>query len=218
MIIFDIESGPNLARARELMPAFDEAEVKTGNLRDDDKKAAKIAERRATHEATWLEGSALRPETAVTIAIGIQPEKGETIIFHGASEDDSLQSWWDFFTSTYQRTGETFCGWGIFHFDLPFLIIRSRIHGIPVPSLVRTGRYFNATMFRDLQEDWLMNRPRQEVKHSLDYVARALECGKKSGEGKEFASLYRTNQEAALNYLRNDLMLCQRIARKLRLM
>jgi hypothetical protein len=215
MLIFDAETGGNLERARALMPVFDEKEVKTGNIRDDEKIRAKVAERRASHEKDWLESAALRPETATVLAIGILPEKGEPLLLHGTGEAEILQSWWDFLETTYQKTGKQFGGWSIFHFDLPLLIIRSRILGVGVPQAVRQGRYFNATRFLDLEEQWIMNRPRNEVKHSLNYVAKALDCGEKTGEGSNFSLLYNLDQKQALAYLSNDLLLCQKVARKL---
>ena len=215
MLIFDTETGGNPERARALMPVFKEEEVLVGNIKDEDKKRAKISERRANHERDWLEGAALRPETANVLAVGILPEKGEPILLHGTGEAEILQSWWDFLETSHQKNGKPFAGWSIFHFDLPVLIIRSRILGVSVPHTIRMGRYFNATRFLDLEEQWIMNRPRNEVKHSLGYVAKALGCGDKTGEGSNFGALYMVDQKQALEYLSNDLVICQRIARKL---
>ena len=215
MLVFDCETGANLDRARALMPVFDEKEVKLGNIKDDEKIKSKISERRANHEKDWLEGAALRPETATVLAVGVLPENGYPILLHGTHEAEILTSWWQFMETTYQKSGAQFTGWSIFHFDLPLLVIRSRILGVRVPHAVRMGRYFNATLFLDLEEQWIMNRPRNEVKHSLSYVAKALGCGEKTGEGSNFSVLYSVDEKQALEYLTNDLMLCQRIARKL---
>lgn len=215
MFILDIETGANLERARALMPPFDEADVATGNIKDEDKKRAKIAERRLSHEQNWMDGAALRPETAIVLAIGVLPDNGDPMLIHGTGEADILQTWWEFCESTYQKSGKMFGGWSIFHFDLPTLIIRSRILGVRVPPLIRTGRYFNNTRFLDLQEEWYMNRPRNEVNASLGYVAKALDCGEKTGDGANFAVLYLLDQKKALAYLTNDLVICQRVGRKL---
>ena len=59
-----------------------------------------------------------------------------------------------------------------------------------------------------------MGRPRSEVKSSLDYVAKALNCGQKTGEGKDFGALYVADEKAALAYLENDLKIAQNIAGK----
>lgn len=203
------------------MPAFEEGEVKVGNIKDKDKIKEKLAERRASHEASWIDGAALRPETARVLAIGVLPFESEAPLIlhvHQSDEADVIQSFWDFFLTTEASTGRQFAGWSIFHFDLPFLVLRSRMLDVPVPPLLRNGRYFSATRFCDLQDEWLLGRSRAEVKCSLDHVARALGCGAKSGQGKDFADLYAVDEATALNYLRNDLEITRAIAMKLGLM
>ena len=218
-IVFDIETGADLERSRALMPPFDESEVKTGNIKDEDKIRTKHTERRLAHERSWLESSALRPETGHVLAIGaLATRKEEAPLFfhvHQTNEADVLQSFWEFLESTEQATGQKFIGFAIFHFDLPFLIIRSRILGVRVPISLRVGRYFNATRFIDLQEEWLTGRSRNDTKCSLDYVAKALGVGEKTGTGDAFESLYSTNEAQALAYLENDLTLAKGVARKL---
>jgi hypothetical protein len=221
MTIFDLESGPDTARARALMPAFEEGEVKVGNIKDEQKIKEKRAERRASYEAAWIDGAALRPETGRVLAIGILPFKAEAPLIlhvHQSDEADVIQSFWDFLLTTEASTGRPFAGWSIFHFDLPFLVLRSRMLDVPVPPLLRNGRYFSATRFCDLQDEWLLGRSRAEVKCSLDHVARALGCGAKTGQGKDFADLYSVDETAALDYLRHDLDITGKIAIKLGLM
>ena len=203
------------------MPPFDEGEVKTGNISDPWKKADKIADRRAAHEANWLAGASLRPETGKILAIGALGEGSESpLLLHvrQSNEAEIIKTFWEFLQSTQQMDGQAFCGWSIFHFDLPFLVIRSRILGVALPPQLRQGRYFNPARFMDLQDDWLLGRSRYEVTCSLDYVARALGCGGKAGEGKDFGPLYASDEKAALEYLSNDLAITQRIARKLGVM
>jgi hypothetical protein len=143
---------------------------------------------RASHEKAWLESAALRPETGKVLAIGVISDKQQEI-FHGNEEAKILGDWWDFFQAGRER-GKPFAGWGVYHFDLPFAILRSRILGIPVPLFLREGRNFNPPFFIDIQDAWLLGRPRNEVECSLDYVARALGIGRKTGQGRDFASLY----------------------------
>ncbi len=219
MIVMDIETGKDLPRAVELMPPFDESEVKVGNLKDEDKIRAKQSDRRTSYEKSWLEDAALRPETGHVLAIGLLPTRTEDeyLIFHAheSSEADIILSFWDFLESTHAATGQAFTGFAIFHFDLPFLIIRSRILGVPVPINLRVGRYFNQTRFIDLQEEWLCGRSRNDTRSSLDYVAKALGVGEKSGDGANFENLYTVNPAAALAYLKHDLFLAKGVARKL---
>ena len=63
-IIFDLETGP-LAESElvAMMPVFDPEEVKTGNLKDPEKIAEKLAEAEANHRRDFIERAALDPLT-----------------------------------------------------------------------------------------------------------------------------------------------------------
>ena len=71
-IVFDVETGP-LAESElsALLPPFDPAEVKTGNLKDPAKIAEKLAEAEANHRRDFIERAALDPLTGRVIAIGM---------------------------------------------------------------------------------------------------------------------------------------------------
>jgi hypothetical protein len=69
MHIFDIETGADVPRAMALLPEFDESDVAVGNLKDPQKIAAKIVNRRENHQKNWLEKAALLPETGMVLAI-----------------------------------------------------------------------------------------------------------------------------------------------------
>ena len=216
MHIFDIETGADPLRARALMPSFDEAEVKLGNLKDPEKIAAKIEEERASHESDWLEKAALRPETGQVLAIGIIPQAGSGHIFHihQNSEEETILAFWDFFDLTRLNGGGLWVGHNILQFDIPFLVIRSRILGLRVPANLRHGRYFSPLLFCDTMDEWLLGR-RGNCNCKLDHVAKSLGCGAKNGNGAEFAALYETDESAALEYLRNDLAITAAVAQKL---
>ena len=64
-IFFDVETGalPE-SEIAAIMPPFDPAEVKTGNLKDPDKIAAKLAEAEANHRRDFFERAALDPPVA----------------------------------------------------------------------------------------------------------------------------------------------------------
>jgi hypothetical protein len=70
-------------------------------------------------------------------------------------------------------------------------------------------------LFCDTVEEWLCGRQRGECKCSLDHIAKALDCGEKNGNGDKFAALYESDEDAALNYLRNDLKMTAGVAHKL---
>ncbi len=71
-IIFDIETGPlPEAELANMLPPFDPAEVKTGNLKDPAKIAEKIAEAEANHRRDFFDKAALDPLTGRVVAIGL---------------------------------------------------------------------------------------------------------------------------------------------------
>ena len=71
-IVFDVETGP-LAESElsALLPPFEPAEVKTGNIKDPEKVAAKIAEAEVNHRRDFFDRAALDPLTGRVIAIGV---------------------------------------------------------------------------------------------------------------------------------------------------
>ena len=216
---FDCETSADIPRAKALLPEFDAAEIKVGNLKDPDKIREKIESARATHEADWLAKAALRPEVAICLAIGIQ-HGDETTILHvngccgtGGGESSMLSMFWQMLEDSIVHSSR-WIGYNCKNFDLPFLTIRSRILGVRVPANLRHGRYWNDT-FIDLMEEWLMGRNRLETKCSLGYVARALGVGEKSGDGKDFAATYAQDEAKALAYLRNDIALTAGVGAKL---
>jgi hypothetical protein len=215
MHVFDIETGPDLVRAKVVMPAFDEAGVKMGNLKDPEKRAGKIEEARANHESDWLKDAALRPETGQVLAIGVIVSGNTEQIFHlhERNEEQSLNAFWKFFEEK-RHDSNLWVGHNIFEFDLPFLVLRSRVLGIPVPDRLRYGRYFSQDLFLDTLEEWKLRR-RNNCKSSLDYVAKSLGCGSKNGNGGEFATLYERDEAEALAYLRSDLVMTKNVAVKL---
>jgi hypothetical protein len=219
--ILDIETAPDPERAKNLMPSFDPESIKTGNLKDPELIKSKIAERRIFHEKKWIEDAALWPETGRVLAIGILSNK-DPIIFHvnQFDEHEILESWWSLFQTWNMKDGRRFGGFAIFHFDLPFLILRSRILGVPVPMAekLRSGRYFSTNLFCDLQEEWLLGRSRHDCNCSLDHVAKSLGVGAKTQEAKNFGKLYTLDEAAALAYLRNDLAITRAVADKLGLL
>ena len=77
-IVFDVETGP-LAESElsALLPPFDPAEVKTGNLKDPAKIAEKIAEAEANHRRDFFDKAALDPLTGRVIAIGMVLADGQ---------------------------------------------------------------------------------------------------------------------------------------------
>jgi len=213
--VWDIETGPDISKAKSIMPAFEESEVKTGNL-GPDKAREKIESARANHEADFLDKAALFPETGKVLAIGIKHCEEVTLLHVNANggEANLLKTFW-MMVEESRTVGNLWMGWNIFQFDLSFLVIRSHILGVRVPAGLRRGRYWESTVFCDLMEEWLMGRNRQTVRCSLGYVARALGVGEKSGDGKDFAATYAQDEAKALAYLRNDIALTAGVGAKI---
>jgi hypothetical protein len=223
-IIFDIETGP-LAENElaAMMPPFDPAEVKTGNLKDPAKIAEKLAEAAANHRRDFLDKAALDPLTGRVVAIGImlvaphpsplpsaEREKTFSIIGHD-DEARTLREFWAATRGDLGRLNPTM-GFNIFNFDLPFLIRRSWKHRVAVPLGIRRGRYWGDQLV-DLRDAWQLGD--RQAKGSLDAIAKHLGVGAKNGDGKAFAELWQSARPKAEAYLRNDIELTAKVAQGL---
>lgn len=241
MISFDIETGPLPdERLREWLPEFeppkhpgefDPASVKYGNLKDAAKRADRLESAREDHAAAvanyernvavasekhWLDfriKAALSPITGRVLAIGVQSWPGrETVIDGNGSESHLLAVFWDEFAA---GGAEKWIGWNIFNFDLPFMIRRSWLLGVHVPSIRVQGRYWSPR-FVDLMQEFSAGVWKDNV--SLDVAARFLGVGRKCGNGADFARLWNGTQEErqqAIDYLRNDLNLTAKVAERI---
>ncbi len=186
--VFDIETRPlPESELTALVPPFDPAEVKTGNIKDPDKIAAKIAEAEASHRRDFFDKAALDPLTGRVVAIGVMTfdvrgPKGLPFNLGGQfsiiGRDDEAQMLSEFWEITRGEMGRTnpMIGFNIFNFDLPFLIRRSWKHGVPVPFGLRRGRYWSDQVI-DLRECWQLGD--RQAKGSLDSIARHLGVGAK---------------------------------------
>ena len=209
-IVFDVETGP-LAESElsALLPPFDPAEVKTGNLKDPAKIAEKIAEAETNHRRDFIERAALDPLTGRVVAIGMLDL--ETDNFSILSNPDEAQLLREFWEATRGEMGRInpLIGFNICNFDLPFLYRRSWKHRIAVPFGIRRGRYWGDQVV-DLRDAWQLGD--RQARGSLDSIAKHLGVGAKNGEGKAFAELWRTDRKQAEAYLRNDIALTAKIA------
>ena len=214
-IIFDIETAslPESELAA-LVPPFDPAEVKTGNLKDPDKIAAKLAEAEANHRRDFIERAALDPLTGRVLAIGLlQNAEGgmQKAEFHVIGHDEeaaTLREFWSVCRGEMGRLNQL-VGFNSLLFDLPFLIRRSWKHRVPVPLGLRRGRYWADQMI-DLRDAWQMGD--RQARGSLDAIAKHLGIGAKNGSGAEFAKLWQSDRAKAVEYLRNDIELTAKLA------
>jgi hypothetical protein len=222
LIVFDIETGPLPETELEaMMPAFDAAEVKCGNL-GPEKAAQKIAEAEKNHRRDFFDRAALDPLTGRVLAIGLQVYQSApggvvmegdptTVILGSADEASLLTSFWAAVRGDHGRL-HPLIGFNICLFDLPFLMRRSWKHGVAVPFGLRRGRYWGDQVV-DLRDAWQLGD--RQARGSLDSIARHLGVGAKNGDGKAFAELWRSDRKQAEAYLRNDLELTARVAKAL---
>ncbi len=223
-IVFDVETGP-LAESElsALLPAFDPAEVKTGNIKDPEKVAAKIAEAEANHRREFFDKAALDPLTGRVVAIGVLvfdalgedgmqcSDSSRCLILGHEDEARTLREFWALTQAEMGRMNPM-VGFNIFGFDLPFLFRRSWKQRVRIPFGLRRGRYWGDQLI-DLRDVWQLGD--RQARGSLDSIAKHLGVGAKNGDGKAFAELWRTDRKQAEAYLRNDLDLTVRIAHAL---
>jgi hypothetical protein len=207
---FDVETGalPELEIAA-MMPPFDPAEVKVGNLKDPEKIAAKLAEAEANHRRDFFERAALDPLTGRVVAIGLLHLAGGR--FDVVGHDDEAQTLREFWSACRGEIGRVnqMVGFNVYQFDLPFLFRRSWKHRVEVPFGIRRGRYWGDEMV-DLRDCWQLGD--RQARGSLDSISKHLGLGAKNGDGRAFAELWRADREKAVAYLRNDLELTARVA------
>jgi hypothetical protein len=199
----DIETGA-LPHAADL---FDPADVKLGNLKDEAKIQAKIAE----GKAAFLERAALSPHLAEILCVTYSQGTGEENVIvdsGGNTERIVLLDFWSHFEwATQQKT--VIVGFNFLSFDLWFIVERSHHHGLDVPfSLNRTLRYQREPII-DLLADYKAGFPEKSIKLATLAKSYGL-AGKTEGpcEGANFAKYWRSEDKEkrtlAAAYARRD--------------
>ena len=210
MTVWDIETGPETDERLALAEPVFEAPA---NYKDPEKIAASIAEQRAK----WRERAALDPMTGRVLAIGSMDEV-TIVLDHGENRETDIIG--NFFR-VYERhasCGERMVGFNIHGFDLPFIVKRAWILGVPVPPQLRPNgqsRFYWPPTFVDLQQVWGAGEMRPAG--SLGAICKLLGIGEKTGSGADFARLYadESTRQQALDYLKNDLLLTNKLAERL---
>ena len=215
-IIFDIETGPApLEQLTAIMPEFEAS----GTLKDPVKIEADIAKKRAA----WLDKAALRATTGQVLALGWCVVEGairEPVAVMTGDETEIIERFWAMTNAHPTKGMETvdhpMIGFYSNHFDLPFLIQRSRILGIKIPASVLTcyrGRWNLNERFVDLYDAWACGN--RDCGDNLDTVARSLGLPGKLGSGGDFAQLLITDRAAAVAYLTRDIEITVSVAERL---
>jgi len=215
----DLETAPaDLATIKRVYP-YDKTKVAYGNTKDMAKRKA-IEE---THEKEWfpklLEKAALDPCIGTVCAVGVISEGDDIGISTSlyTSETELLDKAWKLFRDIKQggTVSHLIAGHFLHTFDLPFLIRRSQILGVTVPTDIMIGRYFNKT-FVDTAKMWSFYEPHQYP--SLEFVARVLNVSRPrlhGVEGKNFHKVLKSDPDKAISYLEDDLFETYAIAQRL---
>lgn len=232
-VSFDIETVPMAAEILEpQVPEFDPSEVKVGNLKDPALVAAKIEAAAARHKSQFMADAALSALTGQVAAIGVkswysgkftEPESvnsmvSPTVPVTPENEAAIINSFWETWDLAGKGSRTVFVGHNILDFDLPFLVLRSRLLGLKVPSdLVRFvgHKYSFSLRFVDTRQLFALGRNVRDLKTSLDHLAGLMGIGKKYGNGSQFADLLRDNPAMARAYLERDVDLTAQVALRL---
>lgn len=201
-VYFDTETASlPMEQLQKIEPEF----TAPGNLRDPEKIKGAIAEKRAD----WYDRAALDATTGRVLCIGLI----EGSVWSLLKDDDEkrvLLLFWEWMKD-HLHHGNTVVGFNSHGFDLPFLLRRSWLLGVPVLHNVREGRYWHRQLC-DLMEVWQCGNREQRI--SLDNLSKALGVGAKNGNGKDFAALWTTDRAKAEEYVRNDVELLKKCAER----
>ena len=201
--IFDIETGP-LPRKQllENMPEFEPP----GNIKDPEKIKLKLAEK----EAKWMADAALNAETLQVLAIGVyDDEMDETWIF-SEDEADMIQKFWDLVAPEGYMNFDLI-GFNSNAFDIPVLVRRSYILGLKVPPPLK--KRWLPDYCIDLMEMWQCGDRQKRI--SLDRLCKLCGLEGKNGSGKFFSQMFEEDQEAAIEYLKNDITITAKLAERM---
>jgi len=124
-----------------------------------------------------------------------------------SSESAILKRFWGIYASC-KSNQVTMAGVNIFDFDLPFIVNRSWVYKIKTPAdVIKNDRYWNP-IFVDLRRRWLCGRFGSgiTVKSSFDWLSKAFKTSSKPQgvTGADFAGLWKTDRNKAVEYLRGD--------------
>lgn len=213
---------------------FDPKSVKLGNIKDQAKIDEKIEACRVKHAEAVAEferkaktgesdhwsgiesTAAFSAMRAEVLAIGYFGKQQQIDCqAEGRSEADMLTQFWGMYAKC-RSGGRKLVGFNCREFDVPFLMQRSWINHVDIPSTVMAGRYLDSIIV-DLRDIWRGGAFRQEG--SLDSICRALGLGKKPDgtSGADFSRLFRNSEtrQKAIDYLANDLVMTKSMAERM---
>ena len=162
-----------------------------------------------------VEKAALSALTGEICAIGYaEAGTGQINLIHDKGEAEILT---EFFAAISQNgaLNSYLIGFNSKNFDIPFILQRAWKLGLKIPQGITdtgAGRLRLSAMNIDLMESFNFGA---KAFVSLDKVAKFFGVGEKTGNGAQFWETYKTDKEAALAYLENDVKLTESIYNKM---
>jgi len=203
-LFWDVETeGLPLEQVAKLMPEFEAP----GNIKDPEKIKAAIEAKKAD----WAEGLALKAITGRIVAVTTVEDDG-TPAMATSDEKTLIESTVKLLCDVIHNDASAYA-WNGSGFDLLFLCQRAAVHSIPAFSQLTTnvkGRFYWREQLIDPKLVWANYSP-DHTGTSLKSVALALGVGEKSGNGKDFAALLKSNPKEAERYAFNDVNLLRSI-------
>ncbi len=227
---FDIETGPQAAdvlKEKYTVPTLDEFTKSKGKVNWKPETFSKNYHEQflPTHYDEFVSKAALRPlfGRVMMIGFGFKMVDGDTVknkvipsshISDEVSEEDLIQGFWDSLCRA-KELGIPITGFNIKHFDLPFLVRRSWILSVPVPSWVCTQgpKYVNYdSSFVDLAVNWAFGTG-EFIK--FNDLSISLGYGAKLDDGARFFEIFLEDFEAAKSYNEDEIDKILKIASRL---
>ena len=209
-ICFDIETvAQDEKRLLTLAPNFEP----DSRLKDPVKIEVNIQEQKRK----FVERAALNWKTAEIVLIGFLEDGLYIPIYMNVQKEEKLIKMFFVVLIDWIKSGRKIGGHNIKGFDLPMIINRARVLGIPLPDGLLSyhgGRpYWNDLIFDTMEE--ISFGPYNMDGNGVDDVCRAFGIQGKTGTGAEFPSLWKSDKEAAIDYNRNDIRCEVEIAKRL---
>lgn len=207
---WDLESSPlDDEQLNKMMPELAAA----SNVKDPAKIAAQIEEKKKD----WLDKAALKAITGKIVAVAMAKDDAEPILIASLTDEKGLIDVILRELNNVISTNASAYAWNGSGFDLTFLCQRAAVHGIPAFKDLTQQRGARFSWNENLIDPKLVwsNYSPDHTGTSLKSVALALGVGEKSGSGKDFAELLKTNPDEAAIYAKNDVNLLRKIANRM---
>jgi hypothetical protein len=219
-IYLDIETRPLPERVDLFLkpyPEYNQDDCKMGNIKDPEKREAKLAAHRASYmddkvkyRQEAIDKAALSPNTAEILCIQVAEDDNDVEILSG-DERAMLVEFWKMVGNNVGQvinwTGNNKGG----NFDKNFLFRRSWFHGVQIPYFPHDGWKNCAKAFL-ADADWGTYYKLENAAIELGF--KVINTGPVTGA--TFAKFWETDRASALVYARQDVVLLRQIWKRIR--